>query len=170
MKLEQDFYLRDDVVRISRELLGKVLCTRIDGQLTTAIISETEAYAGITDRASHAYGDRRTKRTEPIYMDGGVAYVYLCYGIHHLFNVVTNVAEIPHAVLVRAGEPLNGSTTILKRRNKSQHVSGILGGPGTLAQGLGIKTKHTGMRCPSRNACSNASCRRSELRSSPCSR
>ena len=143
MKLKQEFYRRDDVVAISRELLGKVLCTKFNGQLTSAIISETEAYASITDKASHAYGDRRTKRTAPIYMDGGVAYVYLCYGIHHLFNVVTNVAGVPHAILVRAGKPLSGVDRILKRRKKSK-PDGILGGPGTLAQGLGIKTKHTG--------------------------
>ena len=145
MKLAAEFFLRDDVVKISRELLGKVLCTRIDGQLTQAIITETEAYAGITDKASHAYGDRRTKRTETMYQSGGIAYVYLCYGIHHLFNVVTNVKDIPHAVLIRAGRPLVGIDTMRMRRNKMQPVRDLLGGPGSVAQALGITTLLTGI-------------------------
>ena len=74
-KLPRSFYLQDDVVSISRALLGKILCTNIDGKRTSVIITETEAYAGTTDRASHAYGDRRTRRTEPMYGPGGTAYV-----------------------------------------------------------------------------------------------
>ena len=105
MKLTRDFYERSDVVAIARQLLGKRLCTRIGGRLTEVVITETEAYAGETDRASHAWAGRRTRRTEPMYGPGGVAYVYLCDGIHHLFNVVTNVDGIPHAVLVRAADP-----------------------------------------------------------------
>ena len=88
-KLETRFYTRDDVLAVARDLLGKVLCSCIDGHVTKAIITETEAYAGVNDRASHAYGGRRTQRTEPMFREGGIAYVYLCYGIHHLFNVVT---------------------------------------------------------------------------------
>ena len=145
MKLAQDFYSRDDVVAISRDLLGKVLCTNIDGNLTSAAITETEAYAGITDKASHAYGDRRTRRTEPIYGPGGHAYVYLCYGIHHLFNVVTNVAGIPHAVLIRAGKPLDGIDAMLVRRNKSTVDKSFLAGPGSTAKALGITTALTGV-------------------------
>jgi DNA-3-methyladenine glycosylase len=144
MKLSQSFYLRDDVVAISRELLGKVLCTRMDGRLTKALITETEAYAGIGDRASHAYEGRRTRRTEPMFGPGGAAYVYLCYGIHHLFNVVTNVADVPHAVLVRAGHPLEGINTIAERRGVAAGSRALLSGPGSLAQGLGITTELTG--------------------------
>lgn len=144
MKLSVDFYVRDDVVEISRALLGKVLCTSIDGALTEAVITETEAYAGITDKASHAFGDRRTKRTEPMYGPGGTAYVYLCYGIHHLFNVVTNAAGTPHAVLVRAARPLTGLDTILERRNKAAADKSLMAGPGTVAQALGIRTEMTG--------------------------
>lgn len=144
MKLGNDFYLRDDVVAISRELLGKVLCTRLEGGLTKAIITETEAYAGVTDRASHAYGGRRTARTEPMWGDGGSAYVYLCYGIHHLFNVVTNKAGIPHAILIRAGEPLSGTDLMLKRRDKAALDKTLLGGPGSIARALGISTANTG--------------------------
>ena len=140
----QSFYLRDDVVAISRELLGKVLCTEIDGQFTSMVITETEAYAGISDKASHAYGDRRTRRTEPMYGPGGVSYVYLCYGIHHLFNVVTNVGGVPHAVLVRAGEPLSGIPTMLQRRDKPGVDRTLLAGPGSVARALGITTALTG--------------------------
>ncbi len=125
-------------------MLGKVLCTDIDGRHTALVITETEAYAGITDKASHAYGDRRTRRTEPLYGPGGVAYVYLCYGIHHLFNVVTNVSGVPHAVLVRAGKPHSGLPTMLQRRGKSQADRSLLAGPGSVAQALGITTALTG--------------------------
>jgi len=97
MKLNSSFYGRDDVVQISRELLGKVLCMNLPGGTTRAIITETEAYAGVSDKASHAYGGRRTRRTEPMFDQGGIAYVYLCYGIHHLFNVVTGSVDTPHA-------------------------------------------------------------------------
>lgn len=143
-KLPQSFYLRDDVVAISRDLLGKVLCTDIGGRRTAAIITETEAYAGPDDRASHAYGHRRTRRTEPMYAAGGTAYVYLCYGLHHLFNVVTNVEGVPHAVLVRAGEVHSGLTTMLERRGKASHDPTLLAGPGSLARALGITTALTG--------------------------
>jgi len=145
VKLSRDFYLRDDVVAIGCDLLGKVLCTRLNGELTKAIIVETEAYAGVTDKASHAYGGRRTKRTEPIYGQGGAAYVYFCYGLHHLFNVVTNAAETPHAVLIRAGIPMTGTGRMLKRRNKAKVDKTLLAGPGSLAKALGITTDHTGI-------------------------
>ena len=102
MKLPLSFYLREDVVKISKELLGKFLFTSIDGIITAGIITETEAYNGIHDRASHAYGGRRTARTEIMYGAGGISYIYLCYGIHSLINVVTNRENIPHAVLIRA--------------------------------------------------------------------
>ena len=145
MKLSRDFYLRDDVVAISNELLGKVLCTQIDGDLTKIIITETEAYAGVADKASHAYGNKRTKRTEPMFGQGGTVYVYLCYGIHYLFNVVTNRSDIPHAALIRAGMPLSGVEVMLSRRNKAKVDKTLLGGPGSLAKALGITTEHSGV-------------------------
>ena len=144
MKLNRDFYLRDDVVGISRDLLGKVLCTRLNGELTNLVITETEAYAGEGDKASHAYNGRRTKRTEPMFGPGGKAYVYLCYGIHSLFNVVTNIEGIPHAVLIRSGSPLTGTEVMLRRREKSRLDKRLLGGPGSLAKALGIETSMTG--------------------------
>ncbi len=144
MKVPLEFYVRQDVVQISRDLLGKVLCTNIHGEVTKAIITETEAYAGINDKASHAYGGRRTRRTEPLYARGGTAYIYFCYGIHHLFNVVTNDAETPHATLIRAGRPLEGSDLMRKRRKKREADNTLLAGPGSLSRALGITTELTG--------------------------
>ena len=144
MVLPESFYTRKDVVKIARELLGKVLVTEIDGIRTSGMIVETEAYAGVTDKASHAYGGRRTNRTEIMYMHGGVAYVYLCYGIHHLFNVVTNAADTPHAILVRAIEPLEGIETMLLRRGKEKMHPSLTAGPGAMSMALGIHTIHTG--------------------------
>ncbi len=145
MKIPPSFYAGDDVVAISRDLLGKVLCTYVGGLTTRAIITETEAYAGVSDRASHAFGGRRTKRTEPMFGPGGFAYVYLCYGIHHLFNVVTNGEDVPHAVLIRAGSPLTGLDAMLARRGKEKEDRSLLGGPGSLAKALGITTELTGV-------------------------
>jgi DNA-3-methyladenine glycosylase len=144
MKLPKKFYTRDNVVQIAQDLLGKVLYTRVSGKLTAGIITETEAYAGITDRASHAYGNRRTQRTEVMYSPGGAAYVYLCYGIHHLFNVVTNKRDIPHAVLIRSVKPFKGEGIILKRRKKIKADEKICDGPGTVSEALGINVSHTG--------------------------
>src|SRR5215207_4329964 len=107
-KLPRKFYTREDVVQISKELLGKVLVTNFDGKKTSGIIVETEAYQGVIDRAAHSYGGRRTKRTEVMYAIGGTAYVYFIYGIHYLFNVVTNAKDTPHAILIRALEPVEG--------------------------------------------------------------
>ena len=143
-KLTVEFYQREDVLLISRELLGKVLCTNFHGKLTSGIIVETEAYAGVTDKASHAYGGRRTKRTETMYAKGGSAYVYLCYGIHHLFNIVTNKENIPHAVLIRAIQPRNGIEIMLQRRNKKKVDQTLTAGPGSLTRALGITVKDSG--------------------------
>jgi DNA-3-methyladenine glycosylase len=145
MKLPESFYTRDDVVLIAKELLGKVLVTNIEGVYTAGMIVETEAYAGPQDKASHAYGNRRTARTEIMFSKGGTAYVYLCYGIHHLFNVVTYKNDIPHAVLVRGLEPLEGIEHMLTRRNKGQLQSSLTAGPGALSVAMGIHTRHTGL-------------------------
>jgi DNA-3-methyladenine glycosylase len=143
-KLPKSFYLRDDVVKISKELLGKVLCSFTEGKFTSGIITETEAYEGEIDKASHAYNNRRTDRTEIMFAEGGKAYVYLCYGIHHLFNIVTHKKDVPHAVLVRAIKPIDGIETILERRKKDKLTAKTTIGPGTVSEALGIKTKHTG--------------------------
>ncbi len=144
-KLEPDFYLRNNVLKITEELIGKFLVTNIDRTLTSAMIIEAEAYRGVIDKASHAYNNRRTKRTETMYAEGGLAYVYLCYGIHHMFNVVTNNKEIPHAILIRAGIPNDGIYTILERRRQDSITKTTSNGPGTLSAALGIKTQHSGI-------------------------
>ncbi len=142
MKLGSTYYLQRNVVKIARDLIGKVLVTNINGQISSGIITETEAYNGVVDKASHAYGNKRTARTETMYLKGGVAYVYLCYGIHHLFNVVTNVGEVPHAVLIRAIEPLDNVPLILKRRKSKTLTKNLCVGPGKVSSALGITTKH----------------------------
>lgn len=115
-----------------------MLMTNIDGKLSGGLITETEAYAGISDKASHAYGGRRTARTEIMFKQGGLSYVYLCYGVHFLFNVVTGEKDKPHAVLIRGIFPTIGIDVILKRRKKSKQSRDISNGPGKLTQALGI--------------------------------
>lgn len=144
-KLPLEFYQEEDVVLLSQHLLGKYLFTCIDNQLTGGIIVETEAYKGPEDEASHAYGMRRTKRTEIMYWDGGHAYVYLCYGIYPLLNVITNKEGIPHAILVRAIEPVEGIETMLIRRKKTKLDYQLTAGPGLLSQALGITLQDNGV-------------------------
>jgi DNA-3-methyladenine glycosylase len=138
LKLNPEYYLNEDVVAIAKDLLGKILYTKIGDEITAGIIVETEAYFGIKDKASHAYGGRRTSRTETMYGAGGIAYVYLCYGMHHLFNVVTSVKDDPHAVLIRGIEPLIGVEIIEQRRNMPYAKGAISAGPGSAAKALGI--------------------------------
>lgn len=129
-----------DVVSIARQLLGKVLVTNLEGKLTSGIITETEAYAGAIDRASHSFGNRRTNRTEVMYAAGGHAYVYLCYGVHHLFNIVIGPEDNPLAVLVRGIEPLEGLEVMLRRRKLKELKPQAGAGPGAASQALGITT------------------------------
>lgn len=136
-RLPLGFYLRDDVVSIARDLIGKRLLSFAHGQLTSGIITETEAYNGVIDRASHAYGDRRTKRTETMYQQGGVAYIYLCYGIHSLLNVVTNIEGVPHAVLIRSILPVQGIEIMQERLGRKVTTKeGV--GPGKVTKLLGL--------------------------------
>lgn len=138
MKLKPEYYLNNDVVAVAKDLLGKVLYTQVNGEITSGIIVETEAYFGIKDKASHAYGGRRTNRTEVMFAEGGKAYVYLCYGIHYLFNVITSIKDDPHAVLIRAIEPSTGKEIIEERRNMPFTKAAISSGPGSTAKALGI--------------------------------
>jgi DNA-3-methyladenine glycosylase len=137
-KLGTAFYQQKDVVRTAKQLLGKILVTQLDGVRTSGMITETEAYAGIDDKASHAWNGRHTKRTEVMYKPGGLAYVYLCYGIHYLFNVITNKIDIPHAVLIRAIEPVDGIDMMKVRYGKTPPL--FTAGPGSLSKALGIKS------------------------------
>lgn len=144
-KLPLSFYQQPDVVDIAQRLVGKVLCTHIDGELTSGIIVETEAYCGRGDKACHANGGTRTERTETMYQAGGIGYIYLCYGIHHLFNVVTNVQDKADAVLIRAIEPLDGKQIMLQRRSSQKVQPALTAGPGRLTQALGITTSLDGI-------------------------
>lgn len=150
--LQASYYLGEDVVGLARDLLGKVLVTHFDGITTSGIITETEAYRGPEDRASHAWKNRRTSRTEVMFSAGGSVYVYLCYGIHHLFNVVTGPVGLPHAVLIRAIQPAVGEEVMLYRRGLSSPRKGWLTGPGTVAQALKINTSHSGLRLDDPNS------------------
>lgn len=138
MKLPREFYTRSDVLEVARDLLGKKLVVpAAGGKRVAGIIVETEAYRGPEDRASHAYGGRRTNRTETMYGIGGTAYVYFVYGMYHQFNVVTNVKNVPHAVLVRALEPVEG-LDVIRRRRAGRSEYEWTSGPGRLCIALGI--------------------------------
>jgi DNA-3-methyladenine glycosylase len=144
-KLPVQFYERPNVVAIARELIGKIIVTKLGGVTTSGRIVETEAYFGLTDRASHSYGGRRTARNEHMYAKAGTAYVYICYGMHHLFNVVTNKKDIPDAVLIRAVEPIKGIDQMLKRTGKKIFDNSLTRGPGNAAKALGISKDHSGL-------------------------
>lgn len=141
--LPLSFYRRSDAVQIAQELIGTALFSTIDGYgVTGGIIIETESYQGPEDRASHAYNNRRTPRTEPMFAAGGIAYVYTCYGIHQLLNVVTHEEEIPHAILIRALFPTHGLERMAQRRKKSPSDPTLTQGPGCVSQALGVAKKH----------------------------
>src|ERR1044071_6052553 len=145
-KLSKEFYQRNNVIQIAKELLGKILITKWNGIETSGRIVEVEAYNGDAYKASHASGGRRTNRNEVMYGEGGVSYVYLCYGIHHLFNVVTNKQETPHAILIRAVEPIKGIDAMLERTGKRKLDHTLTKGPGNVSKALGISFKlHSGL-------------------------
>jgi DNA-3-methyladenine glycosylase len=145
LKLPHSFYLGSDVVAISKSLIGKYLFTCIDGLLTGGYIVESEAYNGVIDKASHAYGNRQTPRTQTMFNEGGIAYIYLCYGIHEMPNVVTSVEGQPHAILIRAIEPTTGIDIMQSRRNMPVVKPNITSGPGSVAKALGIDRKLNGI-------------------------
>lgn len=147
--LDKSFYLQDDVIEISKQLLGKYLCTEFDGFLTSGMIVETEAYRAPEDRASHAWNGRKTPRNAVMYEEGGICYVYACYGMHALFNVITNKKDIPHGILIRAIEPCDGVDKMAERRKMAPTNRALTSGPGKLAQALGITTRHSGLHLQS---------------------
>ncbi len=140
-RLKKSFYTQTDVVGIAQELLGKILVTHINGELTSGMIVETEAYRGSDDKACHAYPYKKTDRTKIMFAEGGVSYVYLCYGIHHLFNIITSVEGEAEAVLIRGIEPIDGIDSMLERRNLKEFTPRLTAGPGSLSQALGINRK-----------------------------
>jgi DNA-3-methyladenine glycosylase len=143
LKLPETFYERANVVRIARELLGKSLFTRIDGAVTGGMIVETEAYSW-KERGCHAFNARKTARNAVMFGPGGHAYVYMCYGIHFLFNVVTNTTDTADAVLVRALEPHTGVDIMQQRRGKLANRYHLTSGPGKLTRALGIDKQWNG--------------------------
>ena len=150
-KLAIDFFRRENVLQVAEELLGKLLVTTKGGITTSGRIVECEAYAGVPDKASHAYGGRRTNRNEVMYGEAGVAYVYLCYGIHHLFNVVTHSKDIPHAILIWFLEPVKGVNVMLARTGKKKLDNTLTRGPGNLSKALGINITDSGTLLTGKN-------------------
>lgn len=149
-KLPLSFYHREEVVQIAKELLGKIIVTKFDGHLTSGRITETEAYVGITDKASHSFGNRRTARNEHMYGAAGIAYVYICYGMHQMFNIVTNDKDVPDAVLVRAVEPMEGIAIMLERTGKKELDRTLTRGPGNVGKALGIFKHHSSLKLNSK--------------------
>ena len=145
MKLNKDFYLNENVVDVAKSLLGKYLFTNFNGSICGGYITETEAYAGVDDKASHAYNNRRTARTEIMFKAGGTAYIYLCYGMYSLFNVVSNKENIPHAVLIRGLTATEGLETIAQRLKITDLSKYKLNGQGKLSKALGIHYSQSGI-------------------------
>ncbi len=146
MKLEDDFYLNKNVLQVAKHLIGKIIVCNIDGNTCSARIVETEAYVGLTDKASHSYAGKRTQRNEVMYAKGGVVYMYICYGLHQMFNVVTNEKDVPDAVLIRAAEPVAGIEKMMQRTGKKQNDFSITRGPGNLCKAMGISKIHSGIQ------------------------
>lgn len=141
-RLPLSYFQGEEVVDLAKELLGKELHSCVDGLHTAGLIIETEAYRGPEDRASHAYNNRRTARTETMFQEGGRSYIYLCYGIHHLFNIVTNQAGVPHAILIRALWPTLNLEGMRQRRGDRVPDAKLCAGPGTVAQAMGLRRDH----------------------------
>ncbi|MBC7911054.1 MAG: DNA-3-methyladenine glycosylase [Pyrinomonadaceae bacterium] len=140
-KLTRDFYTRSNTLRVARELLGKRLVVPDEnGERVSGLIVETEAYQGVLDKAAHSYGNRRTQRTESMYQPGGTAYVYFIYGMYYQFNVVTNVEDVPHAILVRAVEPVEGIDVMRRRRPVAKDIN-LTNGPGKLCIAMNINRR-----------------------------
>ncbi|WP_149733859.1 DNA-3-methyladenine glycosylase [Propionispora hippei] len=150
-KLAREFYNRDTVI-VARELLGKVLVRELDGQKIAAKIVEAEAYMGIEDRAAHSYGGRRTSRVEVMYGDPGFSYIFIIYGMHYCFNIVTREKGNPQAVLLRAAEPVQGIELMAQARYKKpceqltkSQKRGLTNGPGKLCKALSMDKTFNGM-------------------------
>ena len=144
-KLSLSFYQRKDVVAIAKDLIGKIVVTKIDGKITSGRIVETEAYVAHIDKASHAYKGKRTLRNEAMYAAAGTVYVYICYGLHNMLNIVTNDMNVPDAILIRALEPIDGIDTMLERTSKKVLDNTLTKGPGNVAKAMGVSKNISGL-------------------------
>ncbi len=143
--LPPSFYASEIVVNIAKKLLGKVIIANTRGGTTIGMIVETEAYEAPQDKASHAYGNKRTPRTETMFATPGTCYMYICYGIHHLFNIITAPKGIPHAILIRAIEPKENVELMIRRRKMKTLHPTLVNGPGKFTMAMGINIKHNGL-------------------------
>jgi len=144
MKIGREFYLRQNTITIARELLGKLLVVPAEsGERVSGMIVETEAYMGETDKAAHSYAGRRTKRTETMYAAGGMVYIFFIYGMYYQFNIVTGPQEHPHAILIRAVEPIEGIEVMRERRGEMKDGN-LTSGPGKLCIAMGIDSSVNG--------------------------
>lgn len=141
MKLPKEFYTREDTLTIAKELLGKYIFTNINDVVTGGIIVETEAYLGPLDEGSHAFNNKRSMKNDAMYLEGGIVYMYICYGIHDMLNIVTGPIDTSHAILIRALEPIIGIQTMMNRRNNSS-IKKLCNGPGVLSQALGLNKSY----------------------------
>ncbi|MEO6133634.1 MAG: DNA-3-methyladenine glycosylase [Ginsengibacter sp.] len=144
-KLPLSFYERKNVVQIAKELLGKIVVTEFENVLTSGRIVETEAYIGLVDKASHSFNGKRSARNEHMYHCAGTAYIYICYGMHQMLNIVTNEKNIPDAILIRAIEPIEGIDAMMERTGKENLDYSITRGPGNVGKALGIYKRQSGI-------------------------
>lgn len=150
-KLTRAFYDRD-TLEVARDLLGCHLIHRVAGEELVVRITETEAYIGAVDKACHAYGGRRTARTETLYARPGTAYVYLIYGMYHCLNFVTEGEGTAAAVLLRGVEAVEGADRMARNRfgrDLSQLTAyqrkNFLNGPGKVCKAMAITRTHNGL-------------------------
>lgn len=145
--LPPSFYRRP-AEEVARDLLGRYLVRELEGERLVLRLVETEAYLGAPDRASHAWAGRRTPRNESLYLPGGYAYVYFIYGMHFCLNAVTGEADIGSAVLLRAGEPVEGEERMRENRGWTRvpRPGDLAGGPGKLCQALAVGRDLDGVR------------------------
>lgn len=149
--LDYDLLKGENTPEIAQHLLGQLLYTHLNGETIISKIVETEAYQAPHDKASHAYGNKKTNRTRTMFGKAGTAYVYLCYGIHNMLNVVTGPEGKAHAILIRAVEPVSGLHFITKRR-KSKKAELLTNGPGKLCSAHGITREQNGTNLLSPNS------------------
>lgn len=138
--LNKDFYIKDGIT-LAKDLLGKVIVREEAGKSYYFRIVETEAYMGAEDKGAHVYGNKKTKRTAPLFEIGGTTYIYLIYGMYHCLNISANEVDVPHCVLIRAVEPMDEQAINYAKQNrsiKSKKIADLTNGPGKLCKALNI--------------------------------